>query len=69
MSWPLPLYELAQPLYELTSLHELAPATKWVDTLPVSQGIEPGYIVFPSHKNNVYNLVKVYCYLCGKENF
>ncbi len=24
----------------------------------VSPGIEPGYIVFPSHKNNVNNLVK-----------
>jgi hypothetical protein len=37
--------------------------------LTVSPGIEPGHIVFPSHKNNVYNLVKAYCYLCGKRKF
>jgi hypothetical protein len=37
--------------------------------LIVSPGIEPGYIVFPSHKNNAYNLVKAYCYLCGKRKF
>jgi hypothetical protein len=35
----------------------------------VSPGIEPGYIVFPSHKNNVYMFSKVYCYLSGKRKF
>jgi hypothetical protein len=35
----------------------------------VSPGIEPGYIVFPSHKNNVYMFSKAYCYLCGKRKF
>jgi hypothetical protein len=33
----------------------------------VSPGIEPGYIVLPGHKNNVYNLVKAYCYYVGKK--
>jgi hypothetical protein len=37
--------------------------------ITVSPGIEPGYIVFPSHKNNVYMFSKVYCYFIGKENF
>jgi hypothetical protein len=36
---------------------------------PVLPGIEPGYIVFPSHKNNVYMFSKAYCYLCGKRKF
>jgi hypothetical protein len=31
----------------------------------VSPGIEPGYIVFPSHKT-MYIFNKAYCYLCGK---
>ncbi len=34
-----------------------------------SPGVVPGYIVFPSHKNNVYIFSKVYCYLCGKRKF
>ncbi len=40
-----------------------------MEDLFVSPGIEPGYIVFPSHKNNVYMFSKMYCYLCGKRKF
>ncbi len=41
----------------------------WQVVGTVSPGIEPGYIVFPSHKNNVFILSKVYCYLYGKRKF
>jgi hypothetical protein len=34
--------------------------------LRVSPGIEPGYSVFPSHKNNVYNLERRTA-ICVKE--
>ncbi len=35
----------------------------------VSSGIEPGHIVFPSHKNNVHIFSKAYCYLYGEKKF
>ncbi len=37
--------------------------------ITISPGIKPGYIVFPSHKNNVYIFSKAYCYLYGKRKF
>jgi hypothetical protein len=40
-----------------------------ISVITVSPGVEPGYIVFPSHKNNVYMISKAYCYLYGKRKF
>ncbi len=43
---------------------------KFIDfSVSVSPDIVSGYMVFPSHKNNVYMFGKVYFYLCGKRKF
>jgi hypothetical protein len=53
----------------LTLLAELVRAGPMIVKICVSPGIEPCYIVFPSHKNNAYMFRKVYCYLCEKRKF